>query len=82
MEINIDAILRPVFEKYRDYFASEEVVDTYQNYEIGKLSYFVSKPSLKSNTSDFKIWNPICPLPIQIAEEMKELLEKSLAEHK
>lgn len=81
MELNLDAILRPIFEKYRDYFASEEVLDTHQNYEMGKLSYFVSAPK-RSNAAgaeaNFQIWNPIAPLPLQIEQEMKELLSKAL----
>lgn len=77
MELNLDAILRPIFEKYRDYFASEEVMDTHQSYEVGKLSYFVSSVKLAlSNGAEpnFKIWNPVAPLPLQIEEEMKELI--------
>jgi len=77
MELNFDAILRPIFEKYRDYFASEEVLDTHQNYEMGKLSYFVSAPKRTDvvlDSASIKIWNPIAPLPLQIEQEMKDLL--------
>lgn len=83
MELNLDAVLRPIFEKYRDYFASEEVLDTHQNYEMGKLSYFVTGHRRAGDTagdSGFKIWNPIAPLPLQIEQEMKELLSKALGD--
>lgn len=80
MELNLDVVLRPIFEKYKDYFASEEVLDTHQNYEMGKLSYFVSghrRSGEAGGDGSFKVWNPIAPLPLQIEQEMKELLSKA-----
>lgn len=82
MEINLDVILQPIYEKYKEYFASEEVMDTHQTYERGKLSYFVSSTGLKkassSSEASFSIWNPVAPLPLQIEQEMKDLIQQHL----